>query len=61
MNEKLEQLDQEIEKTEKSCGGRSSKKSALSIRQRRLPGRSGRTGSVPVAVCWKVFCKSRNA
>ena len=23
--------------------------------------RNGRTGSVLVAVCWKVFCKSRNA
>ena len=26
-----------------------------------IPERNGRTGSVPVAVCWKVFCKSRNA
>ena len=26
-----------------------------------VPERNGRTGSVLVAVCWKVFCKSRNA
>ena len=26
-----------------------------------LPERNGRTGSALVAVCWKVFCKSRNA
>ncbi len=29
--------------------------------KKQLPERNGRTGSVLVAVCWKVFCKSRNA
>lgn len=47
MSKKFEQLNQEIEKAEKSCGGRSRKKRALFIRQRRLPGRNGRTGFAP--------------
>ena len=37
---------------------------SLSSSQRKagiLPERNGRTGSVLVAVCWKVVCKSRNA
>ena len=58
---KLEKLNRELEKSEKKLRKAINDEKALQHQLSSLPERNGRTGSVLVAVCWKVFCKSRNA
>ena len=58
---KLEKLNRELEKSEKKLRKAINDEKALQHQLKSLPERNGRTGSVLVAVCWKVFCKSRNA
>ena len=58
---KLEKLNRELEKSEKKLRKSINDEKALQHQLKQLPERNGRTGSVLVAVCWKVFCKSRNA
>ena len=58
---KLEKLNWELEKSEKKLRKAINDEKALQHQLKQLTERNGRTGSVPVAVCWKVFCKSRNA
>ena len=57
---KLEKLNRELEKSEKKLRKAINDEKALQHQLKQLPERNGRTGSVLVAVCWKVFCKSRN-
>ena len=58
---KLEKLNRELEKSEKKLRKAINDEKALQHQLKQLPERNGGIGSVPVAVCWKVFCKSRNA
>ena len=58
---KLEKLNWELEKSEKKLRKAINDEKALQHQLKQLTERNGRTGSVLVAVCWKVFCKSRNA
>ena len=58
---KLEKLNRELEKSEKKLRKAINDEKALQHQLKQLTRRNERTGSVLVAVCWKVFCKSRNA
>ena len=59
---KLEKLNRELEKSEKKLRKAINDEKALQHQLKAAyPKRDGRTGSVPVAVCRKVFCKSRDA
>ena len=59
---KLEKLNRELEKSEKKLRKAINDEKVLQHQLKQLT-RKERTHrlSVPVAVCWKVFCKSRNA
>ena len=56
---KLEKLNRELEKSEKKLRKAINDEKVLQHQLKQLTRK--RTGSVLVAVCWKVFCKSRNA
>ena len=58
---KLGKLNRELEKSEKKLRKAINDEKALQHQLKQLTERNGRTGSALVAVCWKVFCKSRNS
>ena len=58
---KLEKLNRELEKSEKKLRKAINDEKALQHQLKQLTRKERTHRSVPVAVCWKVFCKSRNA
>ena len=54
INEKLEKLNQEIAKGEARLRRAQHEEKILEHQVKQLPGRYGRTGSVPEELCWKV-------
>ena len=58
---KLEKLNRELEKSEKKLRKAINDEKALQHQVKQLTRKERTHRSVLVAVCWKVFCKSRNA
>ena len=59
---KLGKLNRELEKSEKKLRKAINDEKALQHQLKQLTRKERtHTGSALVAVCWKVFCKSRNA
>ena len=59
MNEKLEALNQEIEKTEKKLRWAQQEEKRLTHQVKALTGRNGRTGFAPEPPCWKATFPTR--
>ena len=60
MNEKLEALNQEIEKTEKKLRWAQQEEKRLTHQAKALTtGRNGRTGFAPEPPCWKATFPTR--
>lgn len=59
MNEKLEALNQEIEKTEKKLQRAQHEEKMLEHQIKTLHGRNGRTGFAPEPPCWKATFPTR--
>ena len=54
MNEKLEKLNRQLAKGEARLRRAQHEEKILEHQKNSLPGRNGRTGSVPEGLCWKV-------